>query len=152
MIPHKGYWTLLTCLSHRLVSIIWFTSSWQDKMGSQGLVSKRTDYHNDLFVYSCLLIALTTLTSWDMETSNSTVTGSDTFSTGRMNWLYLLNSLRNNLSSAFDEKLPDETEKKKCKTLKILRLQKKPLHDPPSGKRLYINLWIIYRQTMYCST
>lgn len=45
-----------------------------------------------------------------METSNSTVTGSDTFSTGRMNWLYLLNNLRNSLSSALDEKLPGETE------------------------------------------
>lgn len=52
--------------------------------------------------------ALTTLTSWDMETSNSTVTGSDTFSTGLMNWLYLLNNLRNKRSSDFDEAQPDE--------------------------------------------
>lgn len=48
-----------------------------------------------------------------METSNSTVTGSETFSTGRMNWLYLLNNLRNNLSSPLDEKQPKETQKKK---------------------------------------
>lgn len=71
-----------------------------------------------------------------METSNSTVTGSDTFSTGRMNWLYLRNSLRNNLSSAFDEKLPDEIEKKKCKTL--LGLQKKN----PSVIHLQANIYI----------
>lgn len=50
-----------------------------------------------------------------METSNSTVTGSDTFSTGRMNWLYLRNNLRNNLSSALDEKQPNENEKRKKK-------------------------------------
>ena len=39
-----------------------------------------------------------------METSNSTVTGSETFSTGLMNWLYLLNSFLNSRSSALDEK------------------------------------------------
>lgn len=64
-------------------------------------------------MFACLWslnTTLTTLTSWDMDTSNSTVTGSDTFSTGRMNWLYLLNNLRNNLSSALDEKLPGERE------------------------------------------
>lgn len=48
-----------------------------------------------------------------METSNSTVTGSDTFSTGRMNWLYLLNNLRNNLSSPLEEKQPGKRQKKK---------------------------------------
>lgn len=58
-------------------------------------------------------LPLTTLTSWDMETSNSTMTGSDTFTTGRMNWLYLLNNRRNNLSSPLDEKQPNETKKEK---------------------------------------
>lgn len=38
MASHKGQ-KLLTCLSHRLVSIIWFTSSWRDKKGD--LLSKR---------------------------------------------------------------------------------------------------------------
>lgn len=56
---------------------------------------------------------LTTLTSCDMDTSNSTVTGSDTFSTGRINWLYLLNNLRKSLSSALDEKQPDRPQKEK---------------------------------------
>lgn len=49
------------------------------------------------------MCGLTTLTSCEMETSNSTVTGSDTFSTGLMNWLYLLNSFLKSRSSALDE-------------------------------------------------
>lgn len=58
-------------------------------------------------------LALTTLTSCDMETSNSTVTGSDTFSTGLMNWLYLLNNLRNKRSSDFDEVQPEGRKRKR---------------------------------------
>lgn len=61
--------------------------------------------------YMCVGVWLTTLTSCEMETSNSTVTGSETFSTGLMNWLYLLNSFLNRRSSAFDEKQSEETER-----------------------------------------
>jgi hypothetical protein len=42
-----------------------------------------------------------------METSNSTVTGSETFSTGLMNWLYRLNKFLNSLSSPLDDKQPE---------------------------------------------
>lgn len=45
-----------------------------------------------------------------METSNSTVTGSETFSTGRMNWLYRRNSFLNRRSSALDERQPKGAE------------------------------------------
>ncbi|TNN77177.1 hypothetical protein EYF80_012646 [Liparis tanakae] len=47
----------------------------------------------------------------EMETSNLTVTGSETFSTGRMNWLYLLNSFLKSRSSALDEKQSGRAER-----------------------------------------
>lgn len=68
---------------------------------------------------------LTTLTSCEMETSNSTVTGSDTFSTGRMNWLYLLNKRRNSLSSPLDDKQSAQTnayrDKHTCRNRNLLQ-------------------------------
>lgn len=77
-----------------------------------------------------------------METSNSTVTGSDTFSTGRMNWLYLLNNLRNNLSSPFDEQHPNETKKKKkwknSLTLKCMAVFSNIRHIPQVSTGTYI--------------
>lgn len=45
------------------------------------------------------VMSLTTFVSWVMATSKYTVTGSDTFSTGLMNWLYWEKSLWNNRSS-----------------------------------------------------
>lgn len=66
----------------------------------------------------CVYTWLTTLTSCEMETSNSTVTGSDTFSTGLMNWLYLLNSFLKSRSSALDEEQP---ARKKMETVNIVR-------------------------------
>lgn len=58
----------------------------------------------------CVVAWLTTLTSCEIETSNSTVTGSETFSTGLMNWLYLLNSFLNSRSSALDDKQSGQME------------------------------------------
>lgn len=58
----------------------------------------------------CVCVSLTTLTNCEMETSNSTVTGSETFSTGLMNWLYLLNSFLKSRSSALDEQQSGGTE------------------------------------------
>ena len=94
----------------RLVSIIWFTSSCKDTK-DELVIRVKLRWMDD--PYLCYFFVyrhqtLTTLTSWDMETSNSTVTGSDTFSTGRMNMLYLRNNLRNNRSSPLNEKQPDE--------------------------------------------
>lgn len=54
MTSHKGQ-KLLTCLSHRLVSIIWFTSSWRDKKGD--LVSRRRG-NNELMSDVIFAIAL----------------------------------------------------------------------------------------------
>lgn len=56
-----------------------------------------------------------------METSNSTVTGSETFSTGLINWLYLLKSFLNSRSSALDEKQPEKAETKKEEAERAMR-------------------------------
>ena len=46
-----------------------------------------------------------------MDTSNCTTTGSDTFSTGRMNWLYFSNTFTKSRCSA-SEQPPSEREQK----------------------------------------
>lgn len=90
----------LTCLSHRLVSMIWLTSSWKGRRGGVGAGpgpgpgEASPAPHGHGHSHGPMPHGhshghghgptLTTFTSWDMDTSNWMMTASDTLATGRM--------------------------------------------------------------------